>query len=108
MSGLRYRLVSETVAYTIEQLEQVNIRLLKYLTDRTDDPIAIPASEDFPHAAHAGTSDLRESGDEPKISLRQSEGIPIASSSSLASAVSESSVFGGMHGSKATFGCYLK
>lgn len=62
LSCLRYRLVSETVEYTIEQLEQVNIRLLKYLTDRTDDPIAIPASEDFPHAAHAGTGDLRESG----------------------------------------------
>ena len=46
--------------------------------------------------------------EEPKGSLRRSEAIPMASSSSSASGVSESSVFGGMHGSKATLGSYLK
>ena len=45
---------------------------------------------------------------EPKGSLRRSEAIPMASSSSSASGVSESSIFEGMHGSKATFGSYLK
>jgi len=46
--------------------------------------------------------------EEPIGSLRRLEAIPMASSSSSASGVSESSVFGGMHGSKATFGSYLK
>ncbi|CAZ82638.1 unnamed protein product [Tuber melanosporum] len=45
--------------------------------------------------------------DEPKTSIRQSKDIPMASSSS-SSRVSESSIFGSMHGSKATFGSYLK
>ena len=34
-----YRLVAETGGHTIEQLERVNIPLLKYLTDRADDPL---------------------------------------------------------------------
>ncbi|KAG0132923.1 hypothetical protein HOY82DRAFT_605371 [Tuber indicum] len=45
--------------------------------------------------------------DEPKTSIRQSKDIPMASSSSP-SRVSENSIFGSMHGSKATFGSYLK
>jgi len=61
LANLRYRLIAKTGGYTIEQLERVSIRLLKYLTDRPDDPIAIPASRDFQHTAHASTSDIRES-----------------------------------------------
>ncbi|KAG0633660.1 hypothetical protein HOY80DRAFT_1103609 [Tuber brumale] len=45
--------------------------------------------------------------DEPKTSIGQSEDVPTASSS-LSSRVSESSIFGSMHGSKATFWSYLK
>jgi len=41
LANLRYRLVAEMGGYTIEQLDQVNICLLKYLTDLADDPIAI-------------------------------------------------------------------
>jgi len=58
LANLGYHLVAETGVYTIEQLKWVNIRLLKYLTDRADDPIAIPASKDFPHTPHASTSNL--------------------------------------------------
>jgi len=60
MVNLGYRLVAKTGGYTIEQLEHVSIRLLKYRTDRADDPITILASRDFPHTVHASTSDLRE------------------------------------------------
>ena len=55
-----YRLVAETGGHTIEQLEWVKIPFLKYLTDRADDPIAIPASRHFPHTARANNSSIRE------------------------------------------------
>ncbi|CUS14504.1 unnamed protein product [Tuber aestivum] len=58
-----------------------------------------------PAPMQPGEEELR---DEPKNSLRQSEAIPMASSSSSALGVSESSIFGSMQGSKATFGSYLK
>jgi len=61
LANLRYRLVAETGGYTIQQLEQVDIRLLNYLTDLANYPIAIPASTDFPHTAHASNRDVRES-----------------------------------------------